>query len=174
MLPEGKHRQVAHLLFTVHPRTDEDSVATDHTRPPVVIGMNAFNEEATNQALVLKEMAELVQLGMMGDRAGFEVDYRAGIDELRDRAETIADRTFDLGKQERLKASHDELTKGREADVKKVHTELAKSRKETFDTLQQQAQEEDTLFKAQRFVGDAKTENEKLERELRRLEKVKP
>jgi hypothetical protein len=172
-LPEDKHRQVAHLLFSVHAKADDESVANDHARLVIVIGLNSFNEEATNQAQVLQEMAELIRLAMIGDRAAFEVDYRAGIDELRDRAEAIGDRTFDLGKQTRLKEAHTELAKQRKADVERVHTEFTKTRKETFDALQIQAKEEDTLFKAQRIVGDAKAENERLERELRRLEKVK-
>lgn len=171
-LPRDRQRAVAHLLFNVHPKVDEASVEADHLRLQVVIGVTAFNIEAKHQADVLQQMAEQTALAMIGDRAAFEVDYSAGLNEVRDRAEAIASRNLDLAAQRKLKAEHTKLKEDRENDVAKAKDDLGKARKATHAALEQQFTEEDTLFKAQRLVGCAKEENERLERRIRSLEKA--
>ena len=171
-LPRDKRGAVAHLLFNLHPRSDDASVDADHLRLQVVIGLKSFTAEAKHQAEVLQAMGEQTALSIIGDRAGFEVDYNNGLAELRDRAETYASRNLDLSAQKKLKIEHTTLKEDREKDVVKAKDDLGKARKATHDALQQQVTEEEVLFKAQRILGSAKETNEKLERQIRSLEKA--
>jgi hypothetical protein len=171
-LPRDKRRAAAHLLYTVHPKADEASVEADHLRLQIVIGVNSFNEEAKHSAEVLEALGEHTALAIIGDRAGFEVDYNNGLADLRDRAETTASRTLDLTAQQKLKTEHTLLKEDREKDVAKAKDDLGKSRKATYAALEQQVAEEVTLFKAQRILGSAKEANEKLERQIRTMEKA--
>jgi hypothetical protein len=171
-LPRDRHQAVAHLLYNLHPKNDEASVEADHLRLQVVIGTNAFNGEAKHQAEALLAMSEQTSLMTLGDRAGFEVDFNNALSELRDRAETIASRNLDLSAQQKLKTEHTILKEDREKDVAKAKEDLGKARKATQAALEQQVTEEEVLFKAQRFLGSAKEENEKLERQIRSLEKA--
>src|SRR5262249_4353404 len=45
-LPRDRRRAIAHLLYNIHPKTDDASVEADHLRLQIVIGLNAFTEEA--------------------------------------------------------------------------------------------------------------------------------
>lgn len=170
-LSRDKHRAVAHLLFNVHPKDDQASVEADHLRLQIVIGLTGFNEEAKHESEVMQALSEQTALAIIGDRAGFEVDYNNGLADLRDRAETIASRTLDLSAQQKLKTEHTLLKEDREKDVAKAKKDLGEARKATAAALQQQVEEEETLFKAQRFLGGGKETNEKLERQIRALEK---
>lgn len=171
-VPRDKRRAVAHLLFNVHPKSDDASVEADHLRLQIVIGVQSFNEEAKHSAEVLLALGEQTALAIIGDRAGFEVDYNNVLADLRDRAETIASRTLDLTAQQKLKTEHTLLKEDREKDVAKAKDDLGKSRKATQAALEQQVSEEDTLFKAQRILGSSKEANEKLERQIRAMEKA--
>jgi hypothetical protein len=172
MLPRDRRRAIAHLLFNIHPKNDEASVEADHLRLQVVIGLNAFTEEAKHQGEAMRAMVDQADLLILGDRAGFEVDHKLGIDELRDRYETIGVRRLELQAQQKLRDDHAKLKEDREKDVVKAKDDVQKARKATSATLQVQAREENVLFKAQRFVGEAKELNEKLERQIKALEKT--
>jgi hypothetical protein len=171
-LPRDRKQALAHLLFNVHAKVDEASVQADSARLQVVIGLYTFNERAKHQAEALQAMGEQVALMMIGDRAAFEIDYTTQLGELRDRAEAIVSRSLDVSAQQKLKLEHTKLKEDREQDVARANEALAKARKATLAALQQQVTEEDILFKAQRFLGGAKEDNERLERQIRALERA--
>jgi hypothetical protein len=174
MLPRDKRRAIAHLLFNLHPKDDPASIEADHLRQQVVIGLKAFAEEAQHQGEAAVAIAEQINLMMVGDRAAFEIDYNGKLDGLRDRAEGIASLNNDVAGQQKAKEDHTKLRDDRKKDVETAKDRLAESIKETAKALELQAEQEKILFKSQRFLGGGHAENERLERQIRLLEKATP
>lgn len=167
LLPRDQRRAIAHLLYNVRPTEDA------HARLQVVIGVQAFNEEARQQAEVLKVMADEVRYALLGDRAAFEVEYPALVNDIRDLVETLADRQLYLDNQLKLKQQHQQLREGRQQDVEEAKEKLKVARDLHKKALSEQAKEEQSLFESQRILGTVAVENELKEREIRRLERVK-
>lgn len=168
LLPKDRRAAIAHLLFNTNP-SDEY-----HQRLQVVIGLRAITGEANLQASALTAMTDRVRTGMLADRAAFEVEYKGLLDQVRERAEELADRRLFLENQQRIKAEHQKLKDSRERDIKDTNEAIEKAAEATKKLVDEQAKEEQVLFESQRVLRTVVSDNERLEREIRSLEKVQP
>lgn len=168
LLPRDKRQSIAHLLYNL--KTSEEA----HARLIVVIGLKAFNEEAKLQADNLEIASGTVRYAILGDRANFEVEYRKVLDDIRDIADSYGGRVFYLENQLKLKKDHTELRDSRAKNVEDAKAALKVARDKMVDNLKLQAKEEDSLFESQLILATTASDNERKEREIRGLEKVKP
>jgi hypothetical protein len=168
LLPRDRRAAIAHLLLNV--KQDDDNYLL---RLQAVLGLKEFNDAMRVQADALTDMADRVKFEMLGDRSAFEVDYQAKLDDLRDLVEATADQQTFLENQQKLKKDHEKLAEGRKSDVEEAKKKLADSRAKIAAMLLEQAEREAKLFAAQRDLGSLAADNEKKEREIRTLEKVK-
>lgn len=168
LLPRDRRQAIAHLLYNIKP-TEEG-----HARTIVVVGLKAFNEEAKLQADNLEIIFETVRYNMLGDRANFEVEYRKILDEIRDVADSISGRQLYYENQQKLEKEHTALRDGRQKDVDDAKAALKAALKVMNENLKAQAKQEESLFESQRILGTVASENERKEKEIRRLEKLKP
>jgi len=175
----GKHRNsderreaVAHLLFNLGQKETERP-AWDK-RLLVVIGLKAYAGEANRQAQALRGMTQRVKLALADDLAAFEAQHNARVRELRVLDRRLADvqvQLTDLTEQQRR---HQVLIDARTKERDEFKQQLEQTRVLANKALAEQAEEEKQLFDAQLRAEKGQKANERLEREIRRLETVEP
>ncbi|HEV3258302.1 MAG TPA: hypothetical protein VG013_15590 [Gemmataceae bacterium] len=171
--PDERREAIAHLLFNLG---QKDATARESwdKRLLVVIGLKAFADEASRQAQALHGMTQRVKLAMADDLAAFETQHNARVRELRvlDRRLTDAQAQFtDLAEQHE---KHQHLVNDRADERDKLKQQLEDARALAQNALKKQADVEEHLFKAQIEVDNGQKQNERLEGEIRGLEKVEP
>ena len=126
----------------------------------------------TEAAEHLHTMEEQTYRANVRERTSFEVAHRAETDHLRNLVEAFVDRDFSLQNQQREKQRHQELLNNRQIEHKEVidATEAARGRHKTI--LDAQRDEEQRIFQSQQLFHRTKLENEKLEQDIRALEKL--
>ncbi|MGE3805381.1 MAG: hypothetical protein AB7K24_11970 [Gemmataceae bacterium] len=164
LLPKDKREAITHLLFALSSNPD---------RVQVVVGIKSLVAELEMQADALHVLTQQQEYALMGDRVDFEIQYNRLLAEIANLANATEDRIYVRGNHERLKAQHDDLLAKRVALVKEVEGKLEITRQDLKKLLAAQAEEERVLFEAHRVLGGIRTENERLEKYIRRLEKVK-
>ena len=137
-----------------------------------VLGLEALNHAINRQAAHLHTMEEQTYRENIRARTDFEVAHRDEVYRLRNIADTLVDRESSLQTQRREKQRHEELLKSREAESQEVisATEAARDRRKR--NLDAQRDEERNIFESQQLYRRKKLENEKLEQEIRNLEKT--
>jgi hypothetical protein len=164
--PELKRRAIAHLLFNL------DNQDAWHQWLLVVIGLQAYIDEANRQADAMADMAERVRLAMLQDQAAFETSHQKVIKDLQVLAEELQGKKTFLLDQQKLKKKNEDLANARKGERDKLKENLENSRKATEAALAEQARYEKALFEARRRLRDAAAANQKLEEEIRGREKV--
>lgn len=171
--PQEKRDAIAHLLFNLG-QPDDDAQAKWQQRVVAVIGLQAYTDEVNRQASALREMTLRVQTAMAQDRSAFEVKHNQMVEALKVLAERIDDRKLDLQNQKAAVEDHKNLVTKRTAERDRLKQVLEDARVATKEALAKQAAEEKRLFDAQGDLADGQQLNEKLEREIRRLENLEP
>jgi hypothetical protein len=166
LVPRDERQAIAHLLFGLQP----DPSA--FTRVQVVIGLKEFNDEAGRQARALRVMADEQRALIVQERGQFMQHYQARTNDVRERAETLADRRFFHTQQLRQRDEHAQLLKSRQQERADIEEQIEKERARHKALLGEQAKEEKIIFDAQERFRNAKEENERLERQIRQLEKT--
>jgi hypothetical protein len=168
---EDKRQAIAHLLVNLaSPKPD----ATDYQRVLVVIGIKAFAREADRQAVVLRDMAQEVLLAMTRDQGNFLADHRQIVGELRELADTLAQRQAVLAEQTALTQRHLALVEDRKKGVEGLQNRIEQARRNTQAALAQLSQRQERLFGLEQQVKTTAEQNQELERKIRQLEKVTP
>lgn len=168
--PAEQRRVVTHLLFNLPPNIEPPQ------RVVVVVGLRAYAEEGTRQAIALGKIASgaaaRIDTRLATDRAAFIQRYDRIIRDLEILRQRIDDRTGDVARITDLAVKHRLLVAGREAEVTQLLADLKQSRDVTRKALAALAGEQQLLFQAQRDVRLGLDKDGQLERELRRLEQV--
>jgi len=173
---EQKRSLVAHLLFNL-PAAYEPV-----QRVLIVTGLKAYAQEGNNQALALGRMTDRMQLLITGDRNTFVLNHQRAIPQLQVLAQTLADRTAFLARQNETLEKHQRLIEARRTEIngsedgkiKGLLTQLSEARGQTQGLLQELANEQQLLFQAQNVVGAGQSNNEKLLREIEKVEQANP
>ncbi|GIW81796.1 MAG: hypothetical protein KatS3mg105_3603 [Gemmatales bacterium] len=161
LVPRDKRRAMTHLLFTLHP---------DLQRVTVVVGLKALVDEMNDQADALMPISDSVEFAMLGDLSSFEVEYEQLLSDLKDLAFHLDERSRMLASQQELKKKHEGLVELRKQDIVKFKEAINVARKTIKELLHAQQEEERLLFESQSVLRDIRSTNERLEREIRRLE----
>jgi hypothetical protein len=178
---EKRGREIAHLLYTLSQLRGpdgqlEDPVALPRTK--VVVGLRNYNREAERQAVHLREMVQELRaamvLGKYSDRAQFLAQHQERIHQLQQLAADLDDVVAVLNGQKQELEKLEVQVKARRDVVDQRQAELKKAQAETQKELEKQAGQEKELFDSQRAVAEAANENARLERDIRRLEGLKP
>lgn len=162
---EKKRQAIAHLLFNL--RQDDDW----HSRVLVIIGLKAYAQECNREADKLNLMAQGIRLAMESDLADFASKNQGMLKEIQVRTIDLEGRKAFLMDQQKLKTQNENLVNQRTKERDDLKDKLEEARKATQAALDVQAKLEKTLFDAQRRARDAADANQKLERDIRSLEK---
>lgn len=166
LLPGDERQAIAHLLFGLQP--DPGAFA----RVQVVVGLKEFNDEAGRQANALRRMSDQVRAVKVQERGAFAQQYEALAGDVRERADTLTDRRFFLAQQQKQLVEHKELLESRRTERQEVEGQIEAERARHKKLLGEQAGEEKVIFEAQEQFRKAKEENERLEREIRKIEQT--
>lgn len=163
--PDERRRAIAHLLYNLAPDAEW------HQRVQVVVGLPAYEREAKTQAGDLEKMVQRTRDLAADEQRVFIRDYR---DLIHHRTSELARQVDSLTQllkdREAVRVKHDELVKGRNAEIDKLKESAAENKKITAAVRAEQGELEDKLFKAQHDLVSVFDENIKLERRMRRLE----
>jgi hypothetical protein len=179
--PSERRRAVARLLFNLvdavpegqpaAPNQPESFADTPRLRRLVtVVGLReaagAVDAQAQNLARINTELT-----GERSREMGlFAKSHMALLGEVRQRAHEVADHRAELQRKQGQLTAQNELVKKREAEVNSYRSELADSRKETAARLQELRNMTQSLFAERVKLRDATRENQKLEKDLHKLE----
>jgi hypothetical protein len=166
LMPKHERQAIAHLLFSLSPDVAQ------HGRIQVVIGLKEFADEVSRQADALRRMSDQVRLDITRDRGTFAERYQDLVEDIRHRAQVLEDRLFDKRNQLRVKGEHEQLLASRRKEIADIHETMETTRASINKILDAQAKEEKAVFDAQRLYRTTKADNERMERDIRTLEKV--
>jgi hypothetical protein len=166
VMPKYERQAIAHLFLGLTPDVGA------HNRIQVVVGLKEFSDELSRQADALQRMSQEVRLAMARDRTTFEGRYEALVQDIRHRAQVLAERQFDLRNQNNLRDEHKALVAARNKEIAEVQQKMEDARANLLKILDAQATEEDAIHRTNRLFRDTLRKNQELERQIRALEKV--
>jgi hypothetical protein len=190
---DERRRLIAHLLFRLVPILAQDEAAEKQQTPELgapnpaavgpggkaydrfvaVVGLEAASRELDLQAASLQAMAGDVLAGVERDRDGFLAAQRTLLAQIEDLSERDARQKTFLDNQLDLVQKHRTLVEARDVEKKRVEGQLKEAQDYTRQDLKAQEGLEKNLFEARKKMRDAFEENQKLEKQIRALEKVR-
>jgi hypothetical protein len=166
MVLESDERRlaIAHVLFTAA----RDPAARQRT--VVVVGIEMYVREVTEQAAAYQAMIPPLQDGIARDRADFVHEYDAVMQEIRYEDELIKHLDTSLVEQVKLRDDLKNLVGKRKANIDELNQDIAKAKAKKSEDKDEQERLERKLFQAQQKSAAANEENQRLEREMKNRE----
>jgi hypothetical protein len=179
--PGERRRAVARLLLNLLDAVPEQQAAPqgqpqgladapNTRRFLTVVGLREAVQAVDAQAQTLAQIGEELAAERSRDMSQFAKAYTAELGGVRQRAQEVADHAADLQRKNEQTAAQDVLVKKRQSEVDSYKSELADSRKQTAARLQELRTMSDALFRERIKLRDATRENQKLEKDLHKLE----
>lgn len=177
----ARKREVANLLlrltealreFDGPPPAGEDIIASQpYKRAVAVVGLDASARALDEYVFYLQDTADQIRDEMNSARYAFADLSRQKLQVIEDWSYKCL-RQKDILDAETSKATtQEEIVAARKLEVERVRKELAKMQETTRAMLAEQAVMEEELFKNRNAARDAAEENQKLERQIRALER---
>ena len=144
----------------------------EYQRVVTVVGVWALNRALAAQAADWVQIAADVQLNTEAERAQFAVVHQRMVNDLQTLAKNVADRKKFLEEQKEVVSTNKLVANKRAEDLNLMKRDLKVSQDTTAKEIANQAAMEAELFQSQRKLRDAFDKNQKLEGEIRQLEKA--
>lgn len=122
------------------------------------------------QASRLGQIDQDVANQIIRDRGTFAVQYMDQLSDIRVLAKEVAERQNYLATQQELTTKHQVVVNNRKKDRDDLNERLNMARSATDTAMQQQAERELSLFRAQQRLRDTYRKNMQLEQTIRDLE----
>jgi hypothetical protein len=174
---DERRRAIARLLFNVVGGMDPAALDKDPSDVPAygrvlaVVGLDAGVEAINAEARTLSEMTTAFDGMTQRERGAFADADRALIDQLKDRADHLAEATDEWRRAEAEHKAQDDLVARRKADVETARDELRKQRELTAAEFAKLKAMSQSLYDIRVKVREADAENQQLEKQIRDLEK---
>jgi len=177
--PQEKRQVIATLLFdtveliTAGNPAEQNADALDtnaYKRYLVVVGLTEAVRELEAQSVTLQELTADVNQAADRDRGTFAVAHKKGLLDLQVLAKQLEDRKLFLAKQQAIATENQQVVNQRQVEVTEMKAKLDKARTDTVAELDKQTQMEKQLFDSQQRLNKASSTNQRLEREIRKLE----
>ncbi len=177
--PQEKRQVIAALLFdTVElittgtpPEQNGDALDTNaYKRYLVVVGLTEAVRETEAQSVTLQDLTADVNQAVDRGRGTFAVVHKKALLDLQVLAKQLEERKQFLAKQQAIAAENQLVVNQRQVEVTEAKARLDKSRADTVAELDKQTQMEKELFDSQQRLNKASGTNQRLEREIRKLE----
>jgi hypothetical protein len=139
-------------------------------RAMTVVGLRFTIITISDEARLLRTMAESVIAGFQEERITFASDHVFLLAQVRQKASEVEQNIALRERQKKLVADQEALVKKRLLDVKQAQEELAESQALTQERLKELRQLSDQLLALRTKVRDALGRNEALEKRIRSLE----
>lgn len=161
----GRRRAIAHLLYNLDPSLET------HQRLQIILGLQAYVNEAETQSRALRDMARHTRYAASDDRLRFEAEYQANRDRIRDLVLQIGQQQSDhVARQRLLQRIEEEIIKPQATRIEQLQDEEKKVQAAANDRLKQQGELENELFQVHRQMSEILEDNIRLERALRERE----
>ncbi len=177
--PSERRRAVARLLFNLLDAVPEAAAQGQpqqffetprYRRFLTVVGLREAVGAVGAEAETLAHIDDELAGERSRDMGRFAKAHLARLAEVRQRAQEVANHDADLRRKNEQLNAQEELVKKRQSEVESYRTELAASRKETNERLQELRAMSQSLFEERVKLRDATAENQKLEKDLHKLE----
>ncbi len=178
--PSERRRAVARLLFNLVDAVPEPAAAPGQPeafadtpkfrRYLTVVGLREAVGAVATQAENLARIDDELAYERSRDMGRFAKAHMARLAEVQQRAREVADHNADLQRKNAQLLAQQELVKKRQAEVESYRSELDASRKETAARLKELRTMSQALFDERVKLRDATRENQKLEKDLHKLE----
>jgi len=177
--PTQRKRAIAHLLFNlidalpneapggVAPKLEENP---EYKRFLLVVGVRAAAHAITNEADLLKEIAEEVALERLRERGIFAQEHSKAVAMVQDRAVDVEMHGLVYALKQKELADHEDALRKRRSDVEYYEKELAAARDLTAAHLKELRTMSDALYKLRVKLRDDTQKNQELEKQIRVLE----
>jgi len=170
--PGDKRQAIADLLFNfVEPGEGDLFESPGYKRFVAVVGRKGAATAVDHQAAVLVQLARETDDVLAIGRSNFAAIHGKMVTRVRDLVEEVDRDKAMLDKQRNQTARQQELVSERDRQVKTLESNLATARKTTRSYLAEQLKMQEALLAAERKLRDANSENQKMEQQIRSLEK---
>jgi hypothetical protein len=143
----------------------------EQQRAMIVVGMEMYVHAVDEQAALVAAMAPQLRMLISQDRAAWEVQHKAVMQQIIALSERIHTLEEMLAKQQELRDKHHQaLVQARQNDVTELTQNIAKTRQKLTTELSRQGALETELFTTEKAVAVTEANNERLEREIRSRE----
>ena len=176
-LRDYQHVAVAHYLFNLVEVLDPEAADKGVVAAPAygrflrVVGLTQGTQEINDQALVLKNLAEELQVEREQERGDFATAHRKLIDELQGQAVRLHNADDLLTGTKILLDKQTDTTKTQQAKVTAAEAELKDARAKTAAAMAELRKTSDLLHDMRIQSRDLLGENIELEQKIRDLEK---
>jgi hypothetical protein len=193
---DKKRRLIAHLLFRMVPVLQAEEMAGQQQpaagAPPVlgppnpalaspdsrayqrylaVVGLEAASRELDEQALALHTMSDDVFAGLERDRDAFVSAQQTLLAQIQDLAEKVGEQTAFLNTERQVVEKQQGRVDARKLESNNLEITLNAAKDTTKEELKTAADLEKQLFAQRKALRDAFEENQRLEKQIRDLEK---
>jgi len=173
-----RRRVIARLLFNmVEPLLEGDAAKNldlmgnpAYKRFVMVVGVEAAAEAVNDQAAILQEIANEIDLERDRERGLFSVEHRQELDVLLEKKDEVEKNGILLAVKEKQLATHEETLKKRRLDIQFYQGQLTTARQETAQHLREVRAMSAALHQERIKLRDNTESNQKLEKEIRTLE----
>jgi hypothetical protein len=179
--PSERRRATARLLFNLLDAVPEQQAAPQGQpqgladvpkgrRFLTVVGLREAVQAVDAQAQALAQVRDELAAERTRDMGLFAKAHEALLADVRLRAHQVADHAADLRRKNEQLNAQDVLVKQRQSEVDSYKAELDASRKQTAARLKELRTMSQALFEERIKLRDATRENQKLEKDLHKLE----
>jgi hypothetical protein len=177
--PSIRKRAIAHLLFNLMdalpneapggaaPKLEE---TPEYKRFLIVVGVQAAASAVTNEANLLKDIAEEVAHERLRERSIFALEHRKIVELIQNKSVAVERNGLVYARKQKELADHEEDLKKRRLDVKYYQEQLTDVRQQTAAHLKELRTMSDALYKLRVKLRDDTAENQRLEKQIRVLE----
>jgi hypothetical protein len=142
-------------------------------RVVVVCGLANTAHAIQAQTVASNKMAQDLTYTIDRERSDFVTETHRLMGRSQDLADELRKQQLNLRAQEDLVSRQTDLVKALDANIAKLNEWLAAAKNSTQDKLTEQSAMEKSLFEARQKLRDTQALNEKLEQQIRELEKAK-
>jgi hypothetical protein len=173
-----RRRVIARLLFNmVEPLLEGDAAKNldlmgnpAYKRFIMVVGVEAAVEAVNDQAAILQEIANEIDLQRDRERGLFSVEHRKELDVVLEKKDEVEKNNILLTVKEKQLATHEETLKKRRLDIQFYQNQLMTARQQTAQHLKELRTMSEALHQERIKLRDKTENNQKLEKEIRTLE----
>jgi hypothetical protein len=181
---ELRRQRIALLLFNVYGSLQEWAAGgqatddnknledvPDYRRLLTVVGLREGARAVQAEATALGALVSAVETARHRERSLFAVHHEKLLGQIRDRATQVEAENAVLARKTQQQRDHEVELKKRKRDVKQYTEDWDAAKRDTAKDLAELRKLSDTLFKERLKLRDDTEENQKLEKEIRALEK---
>jgi hypothetical protein len=165
-------QSIANLLFAwLDPGEGDLFESPAYKRFVTVVGRKEAVVAVDNQAAILSQLARETDGVLAAGRSNFAAAHARMVTRVRDLVEVVDREKAAVETQRNQTARQQELVGERDRQVKTLEANLETGRKTTRAYLAELQKMQEALLKAERELRDANSKNQKLEQDIRSLEK---